>query len=113
MYAGMLIDYKVSPLFGIPLNWTTEITSVDHHDYFIDEQRKGPFAFWRHEHFFEETNGGVKMTDVVSWRVHGWFIGDIINALIVRKRIEEIFEFQEKKMEELFGFKRNKFVASK
>lgn len=103
VYAGMLIHYKVSPLFNIPLNWTTEITEVKHHQYFIDEQRRGPFAFWHHEHFFEEVEAGVKMTDAVSWKVPGWFLVDMINALTVQKRVEGIFEFRKKKMETLFG----------
>ena len=48
MYPGMIITYKVSPLFGIKLNWMTEITQVEPEQYFIDEQRFGPFKFWHH-----------------------------------------------------------------
>lgn len=103
VFAGMMIQYTVSPLFKIPLRWTTEITEVQHHHHFIDEQRKGPFAYWHHEHFFEEVNEGVKMTDRVSWRVPGWIFGDLINMLVVQKRVEAIFEFRKLKMQELFG----------
>lgn len=103
IYAGMLINYKVSPLLGIPLNWTTEITAVEYQHYFIDEQRHGPFAFWHHQHFFEPVADGVKMTDLVSWKVPGWFLGDLINAITVQKRVEAIFEFRKSKMDTLFG----------
>lgn len=107
VYAGMLIKYKVSPLLGIPLNWTTEITAVEYQRHFIDEQRSGPFAYWHHEHFFEAVPEGVKMTDIVSWKVPGWFLGDIINRLTVQKRVEGIFAFRKKKMESLFGNSKN------
>ncbi len=103
IYAGMLIHYQVSPLFGIPLNWTTEITAAVHNRYFIDEQRRGPFAYWHHEHFFEAVPEGVKMTDKVQWKVHGWFLGDIVNSIIVEKRVQEIFAFRKTKMQSLFG----------
>lgn len=103
VYAGMLIHYKVSPLLNIPLSWTTEITAVEHHRYFIDEQRHGPFTFWHHQHFFEAVPGGVKMTDIVSWKVPGWFIGDVINSITVQKKVKGIFEYRKKKMESLFG----------
>ena len=103
VYAGMLIHYNVSPLFHIPLSWTTEITAVEQHRYFIDEQRHGPFAFWHHQHFFERVPGGVKMTDIVSWKVPGWFLGDVVNWLLVNKRVEGIFSFRKQKLTTLFG----------
>ena len=59
MYPGMIITYKVSPLFGIKLNWMTEITQVEEGKYFIDEQRFGPFKFWHHQHHFKTIDGGV------------------------------------------------------
>jgi len=102
---GMLIRYKVSPLFNIPLNWTTEIIKVSPLNYFIDEQRKGPFAFWHHEHFFTATDKGVEIKDVVKWSVPGRIFGDFINLLVVRKRVEDIFAFRKHKIEELFGKK--------
>ena len=50
MYAGQVIEYKVSPLLGIPLYWMTEITHVEHKKYFVDEQRYGPYSMWHHQH---------------------------------------------------------------
>jgi len=103
IYEGMLIDYYVSPLFHIPLRWQTEITKVEPLKFFIDEQRKGPYAFWHHEHHFREMNDGVEMTDVVQWKVPVGFIGDLLNAIIIQKKVESIFSFREKKLIELFG----------
>ena len=50
VYPGLMIEYTVSPLFGIPLTWLTEIVHVDAPHRFVDEQRVGPYRIWHHEH---------------------------------------------------------------
>ncbi|KQS42067.1 SRPBCC family protein [Pedobacter sp. Leaf194] len=103
MYPGMIITYKVSPLLGIKLNWMTEITHVKDKEYFIDEQRFGPFAFWHHNHNFESIEGGVLMHDILHYAI-GWGpIGLIANEIVVNSKINGIFNFRYKKVEELFG----------
>jgi ligand-binding SRPBCC domain-containing protein len=67
MYAGQIIQYKVTPLLGITISWMTEISFVKENSYFVDEQRFGPYALWHHKHFFEATENGTKMTDVVHY----------------------------------------------
>ena len=54
MYSGLFIHYKVTPLLGIRMNWTTEITHVKRPHYFVDEQRVGPYRIWHHEHHFKK-----------------------------------------------------------
>ncbi|PWS30711.1 SRPBCC family protein [Pedobacter paludis] len=103
MYPGMIITYKVSPLFGIKLNWVTEITHVKDKEYFIDEQRFGPFAFWHHNHHFETIDGGVLMHDILHYSIGYGPIGLIANSIMVSKKINEIFDFRYKKVEALFG----------
>ena len=103
MYPGMIITYKVSPLLGIKMDWMTEITTVKDHQYFIDEQRFGPFKFWHHEHHFEEIDGGVLMKDRLSYGIPFGFIGQIANAIIVDKQTQGIFDYREKAVEEMFG----------
>lgn len=105
MYAGQIIQYKVSPLLGIKLPWVTEITIVKDQHYFIDEQRFGPYALWHHKHFFEPTENGVKMTDLVHYAIPFGFIGRIVNALVVKNKLTEIFEYREKKVNEIFNSK--------
>ncbi|WP_231427447.1 MULTISPECIES: SRPBCC family protein [Pedobacter] len=103
MYPGLIITYKVSPLFGVKLDWVTEITHVKDREYFIDEQRFGPFAFWHHQHHFQEIDGGVLMHDILHYSV-GWGpIGNVANAAVVKNKINGIFDFRYKKVEELFG----------
>ncbi|MCZ4224516.1 SRPBCC family protein [Pedobacter rhodius] len=103
MYPGMIITYKVSPLLGIKLNWMTEITHVKEKEYFIDEQRFGPFAFWHHNHHFESVQGGVLMHDILHYAI-GWGpIGLLANEIVVNSKINGIFNYRYKKVEELFG----------
>lgn len=105
VYAGMIITYKIAPLWGIKMNWMTEITHVKEKEYFIDEQRFGPYALWHHQHHFKEVKDGVMMTDIVNYAIGYGFIGRIANSLIVKKKLDEVFEFREKAIEGMFGDK--------
>lgn len=103
MYPGQIIQYKVSPLLGIKLTWVTEITIVEKNRYFIDVQRFGPYTLWHHKHFFEASENGVMMTDLVHYALPLGFIGRILNALIVKNKLKEIFEYREQKINEIFN----------
>ena len=103
MYAGQIIQYKVTPLLGLKLSWTTEITQVKDKSYFIDEQRFGPYTFWHHKHFFEEVDGQVKMTDIVHYALPLGFLGRIMNYLIVENKLKEIFDHRRVIVEKLFN----------
>jgi ligand-binding SRPBCC domain-containing protein len=103
MYAGQIIEYTVKPVLGIPVYWMTEITHVEEGRFFVDEQRFGPYRFWHHQHHFHEIPGGVEMTDIVHYKNPLWLLGDLANGLFVKKRLEQIFDFRFKKVEELFG----------
>ena len=105
MYAGQIIQYKVSPLLGIKLTWVTEITMVKEQRYFIDEQRFGPYTLWHHKHFFEPSENGVLMTDLVHYALPLGFIGRIMNALVVKNKLNEIFEYRAKRVNEIFNAK--------
>ncbi len=103
VYAGMIITYKVTPLMGITVDWMTEITHVKEKEYFIDEQRFGPYALWHHQHHFKEVDGGVLMTDILNYAIPYGFIGRIANSLIVAKKVQSIFDYREKAIEGIFG----------
>lgn len=103
MYAGQIIEYKVQPVLGIPIYWMTEITHVQDKQYFVDEQRFGPYSLWHHQHHFKEIEGGVEMTDIVHYKIPFWFLGDIANHLLVKKQLQGIFNFRTHAVENLFG----------
>jgi ligand-binding SRPBCC domain-containing protein len=103
MYEGLMIEYTVKPLLNIPMSWITEIKYVHDKKYFVDEQRKGPYKIWHHEHHFKEVEGGVEMTDIVSYELPLGFLGRIAHPILVKKKLNEIFDYRFKKVEELFG----------
>lgn len=103
MYQGLIISYKVSPLLGIKTTWVTEISQVKDKEYFVDEQRVGPYKLWHHQHIIAPINGGVLMKDIVSYVPPFGFLGVIANKLIIRNKLNEIFNFRTKAIEKRFG----------
>lgn len=103
MYAGQIISYKVRPFFNIPLSWTTEITHVREPHFFVDEQRVGPYKLWHHQHIFKEIPNGVEMTDIVHYDAGYGFLGGIMDNMIIRGRLDDIFDYRFLKLERLFG----------
>jgi ligand-binding SRPBCC domain-containing protein len=103
MYAGMIITHRVRPLLGIPINWVTEITHVDEPRLFVDEQRLGPYRFWHHQHHFKEVNGGVEIRDIVHYSPFVEPMGTLLNELIVKRQLKQIFDYRRRVLEETFG----------
>ncbi|MDE3195557.1 MAG: SRPBCC family protein [Acidobacteriota bacterium] len=95
MKAGAEIDYVIGWL-GLPMKWKTVITGYDPPHRFIDEQARGPYALWRHEHTFEETPEGVVIRDRVDYRLPLGILGRIAHALLVRRQLEAIFRYRRK-----------------
>ncbi|MGI9532649.1 SRPBCC family protein [Lutimonas sp.] len=103
MYPGQIISYKVSPLLGIKMNWVTEITYVQNQEYFVDEQRIGPYAMWHHKHFIKEIKNGTEMVDIVHYQLPFSFISNIFHNTMVKPKLKEIFEYRTNKLYDLFG----------
>tara|TARA_A100001011_G_scaffold378743_1_gene443875 strand:+ start:252 stop:719 length:468 start_codon:yes stop_codon:yes gene_type:complete len=103
MYAGQIINYTVTPLFGFKISWTTEITHMKKLEFFVDEQRFGPYSFWHHKHFLKEIDGGVEMTDIIDYALPFSFLGRIAHPLIVKPKLDEIFNYRYKKLITIFG----------
>ena len=87
----------------IPVRWETEIASVRKPFSFEDIQKSGPYEYWHHKHFFREIEGGVEMTDILEYRLPMDLFGELVNALIVNRRLEEVFGYRRKKIEEILG----------
>ena len=103
MYAGQIIQYIVTPILGIPTKWVTEITHVKDKSYFVDEQRFGPYSLWHHKHFIKEVDGGIEMLDIIDYKIPLGFIGRLANPILVKPKLNEIFNYRKKKLVELFG----------
>jgi ligand-binding SRPBCC domain-containing protein len=103
MYPGQIITYKLQPIPGIPVLWTTEITHVDELKYFVDEQRFGPYAFWHHQHVFKEVENGVEMQDEVNYAIPLGVLGRLAHWFFVEKKVKGIFKHRFEVLEKRFG----------
>lgn len=99
MRPGLLIDYRLK-LRGIPVRWRSEITAWEPPARFVDEQRRGPYKLWRHEHRFEEEAGGTLCLDRVEYQVP---LDALAHRLIVRPELDRIFAYRRQKLVEHFG----------
>ena len=107
MYPGQIIQYKVTPVMGIPVKWVTEITHVKENEYFVDEQRFGPYAMWHHKHFLKPIDGGVEMEDIVDYKLPLGILGQLFHPFLVKPKLNEIFDFRRQKLIDLFGEYKN------
>jgi ligand-binding SRPBCC domain-containing protein len=106
IYAGLMIQYRVRPLLGIPLTWLTEITHVTEGHYFADEQRIGPYALWHHEHWFRDSgSGGVELEDRITYKLPCGRLSEPAHALLVRRQLAEIFDYRAVAVETRFPSK--------
>jgi ligand-binding SRPBCC domain-containing protein len=90
---GTLIDYTIRWL-GIPVRWRTLITDYQPPVKFVDQQIKGPYLFWHHEHAFEAVAAGTRMTDRVTYILPFGAMGHLAHRLLVRRQLEEIFDYR-------------------
>ncbi len=103
MYAGQILQYIVTPLLNIPLKWVTEITHISEGEYFVDEQRFGPYSLWHHKHFIKPIKNGVEMIDIVDYKVPFGLLGQLVQPFLVRPKLEEIFEYRKNALDRIFG----------
>ncbi|HPF10598.1 MAG TPA: SRPBCC family protein [Flavobacteriaceae bacterium] len=102
MYPGQIIEYWVRPFSSIKTKWITEITHVADRSYFVDEQRFGPYALWHHKHFLKEKDEGVEMEDLIHYKLPFGILGQWMEPLLIRPKLEKIFEFRRQKLTEIF-----------
>jgi ligand-binding SRPBCC domain-containing protein len=103
IYEGMLIDYRVKPMLGIPVRWQTEISDVKENYSFTDLQLTGPYKVWKHTHTFTVKEDGVLMTDVIQYELPLGWLGKIVEKIIVRDKIKSIFEYRKNILNKIFA----------
>jgi ligand-binding SRPBCC domain-containing protein len=102
MYPGMIIQYTIRAVAGIPMSWTTEITHVSKPFFFVDEQRLGPYRFWHHQHIFKETDQGIQITDIIHYALYLGWLAAPLNFFLVKPRLEQIFSFRKRALDGIF-----------
>ena len=95
MRAGEEIHYIISWM-GIPLKWKTRIAEYTPPRKFVDEQEKGPYTLWHHEHFFEQTEAGVVIRDCVDYILPLGPLGRLAHFFMVKAQLLEIFRYRQK-----------------
>ena len=98
---GALLDYKIR-LHQIPIKWRTEIAVWEPPFRFVDQQLKGPYKLWYHEHIFEEADGRTIVSDNVHYIPRG---GSLIHKWMVKPDLEKIFRFRHDRLTEIFAEK--------
>ena len=102
MYEGLMITYRIKPMLNITVNWCTEITHIQERKFFVDEQRKGPYSIWHHEHHFLAVEGGVLMTDILHYDIGKSVFGWLAGKMFVHKKVREIFSYRYQALETYF-----------
>ena len=103
MHPGLMIEYRVRPLFHIPVTWLTEITHVNEPHLFVDEQRAGPYRIWHHEHHFADAGGGkTSMRDKVTYALPFGPLGDLAHPFLVKPQLARIFQFRTEAVHKIF-----------
>lgn len=102
MASGALLDYQMR-WHGIPIDWTTEIGLWEPPLLFTDSQLLGPYRSWHHTHSFAPHDGGTRMLDEVVYSLPLGMLGWVAHALVVRRNLEQIFDYRDRRIGELFG----------
>ena len=102
LHVGSVIEYKLR-VRGVPIRWISEIAVWDPPHRFADNQVRGPYAVWYHEHTFIAEKGGTRMGDRVDYALPFGVIGELAHTLAVRRDVQKIFDFRQQRLAELLG----------
>lgn len=100
--AGFRIKYRIK-VFGAPVTWVSKITEYEPGVRFADVQVKGPYAYWRHEHVFEDAQSGTLMRDRVQYRLPFGILGSAVYGLLVARQLRQIFDYRARVIGERFA----------
>ncbi len=107
---GMLIEYSVRPIFGVEMDWVSEIKHVQAPYYFVDEQRVGPYKLWYHQHIFRPLGKDqVNIVDLVHYALPLGPLAGFLNDCIVKDRLIGIFNYRKYVLEQKFQRKLDRY----
>ena len=102
MAEGVIIDHRLA-LHGVPMRWRSRISVWEPPHRFVDEQLRGPYRKWIHEHSFSAERGGTRVADRVQYLAPGWFLEPLVHRFFVRRSVQRVFQYRQSKLEEIFG----------
>ena len=103
IHEGLMIEYRVKPLLGIPTKWVSKISKVEEKKFFIDEQLSGPYKKWHHEHHFRQVDEGTEIIDIITYQIPFGLLGKIVHPFIVKKKLESIFNYRNEAIKDIFN----------
>jgi ligand-binding SRPBCC domain-containing protein len=103
IYAGLMISYQMKAVFGIPMNWLSEVSHCDEPKRFVYEQRIGPFKFWSHEVCLTEQKNGILLEDIMFYSMPFGWLGQLINTVLIADKLERIFDTRHAYLQSKFG----------
>ncbi|MDP3009925.1 MAG: SRPBCC family protein [Methylococcales bacterium] len=103
IYAGLMISYQMKAVFGIPMNWLSEVSHCDEPKRFVYEQRIGPFKFWSHEVCLTEQQNGILLEDIMFYAMPLGWLGQLINRVLIADKLERIFDTRHAYLQSKFG----------
>lgn len=103
LHPGTIVSATIRPFPVISTDWISEITHIRPPQFYITEQRFGPFKMWHHEHHFRAIDDGVEVEDIILYGMHFGMIGSMVHNLFIRKRLHEAFSFRAQALEQRFG----------
>lgn len=103
MYAGLMISYQMKAVFGIPMNWLSEVSHCDEQKRFVYEQRIGPFKFWSHEVCLTEQQNGILLEDIMFYAMPLGWLGQLVNSALIADKLKRIFDTRHAYLQSKFG----------
>jgi ligand-binding SRPBCC domain-containing protein len=103
IYAGLMISYQMKAVFGIPMNWLSEVSHCDEPKRFVYEQRIGPFKFWSHEVCLTEQQNGILLEDIMFYAMPLGWLGQLVNRVLIADKLERIFDTRHAYLQSKFG----------
>jgi ligand-binding SRPBCC domain-containing protein len=103
IYAGLMISYQMKAVFGIPMNWLSEVSHCDEPKRFVYEQRIGPFKFWSHEVCLTQQQNGLLLEDIMFYAMPVGWLGQLINTVLIADKLNRIFDTRHTYLQSKFG----------
>jgi ligand-binding SRPBCC domain-containing protein len=103
IYAGLMVNYQMKAVFGIPMAWLSEVSHCDEPKRFVYEQRIGPFKFWSHEVCLTEIDNGIVLEDIMFYAMPLGWLGQLINSVLIASKLERIFDTRRDYLQNKWG----------
>ena len=107
IYSGLMISYQMKAVAGFPMAWLSEISHCQYPNYFVYQQREGPFKFWSHEVRISETATGINVEDIVFYTMPFGWLGELMHGLLIGKKLQAIFDTRRDYLQQKWGVKAN------